>query len=617
MLLLLLLALPAAGRTDPLDAWNWRNPLPTGDDIADAAWGNGTYVAVGANTILTSADGTRWSPLPSSCGLVSVRFLDGRFVAAGRGSILLSADGLEWSAVTPDPSCLFRSVARGNGRYVAVGQCGDAYPPYTGRIFTSADGAAWEERLAREDTVLTGAAFGNGIFLVVGQEGVILTSPDGLAWSERRVGETADLRSVAFGSGTFLAAGQHDAPLTLPILLLSADGENWEETDSPPRLLSLSWGEGAFRGVRDGHRITSSTDGRNWSAPVWPAERYPITAVTPGGGLTVAVGACGQIATSPDDTVWTSRHVHVTRTWVRQVVDGAGRLVGLGTGARYPRGRVVLLTSRTGRRWAVAEAPSFQGVTAMASGGGRLVAVGSRGKVLVSRNGGRTWRRGDSGTTHNLVGVGWGGGKFVALGRMEISPPDQEHTWYYPFILTSADGHAWAQTLDPTREEILLHDVAWGNGRFVAVGGIRGLGQGAVCSSADGIRWTRERPGRRIQTLVAAAFGNGTFVAVAEAGWIYRSADGETWAKSEEMVPLWIRDIAFGGGTFVLVGSARPEGGTVILTSADGVAWTGRAGGSPDLTDIAFGGGTFLATGTCGRIVQSDPPVPPPPPGPD
>ncbi|WP_207641575.1 WD40/YVTN/BNR-like repeat-containing protein [Syntrophomonas palmitatica] len=85
----------------PFDLWLWRNPLPQGNTLRSAAYGNGKYVAVGQyGTIMTSLDGINWTLQFSgtSIYLTGVAFGAGLFVAVGMlGTILTSADGENWT----------------------------------------------------------------------------------------------------------------------------------------------------------------------------------------------------------------------------------------------------------------------------------------------------------------------------------------------------------------------------------------------------------------------------------------------------------------------------------------------------------------------------------------
>jgi hypothetical protein len=73
-------------RADPFDTWTWRNPFPTGSHLAEVAYGNGRYVALGGNgATATSPDGVNWvqgHQLPLGITLIA-RLWQGRFVAVG------------------------------------------------------------------------------------------------------------------------------------------------------------------------------------------------------------------------------------------------------------------------------------------------------------------------------------------------------------------------------------------------------------------------------------------------------------------------------------------------------------------------------------------------------
>ena len=68
--------------------------------------------------------------------------------------------------------------------------------------------------------------------------------------------------------------------------------------------------------------------------------------------------------------------------------------------------------------------------------------------------------------------------------------------------------------------------------------------------------------------LEDVAYGDGKFVAVGQGGAIIRSTDGMTWELSTSGTLAWLRSAAYGGGQFVAVGDT----GTVIV-SGNGVGW--------------------------------------------
>src|SRR5512147_1878768 len=80
------ICLPGYTMADPLDTWQWRNPLPQGNYLYHVAYGNGTFVAVGeAGTVLTSVDGENWTQEYSGTdlGLAGVTYANNLFIAVG------------------------------------------------------------------------------------------------------------------------------------------------------------------------------------------------------------------------------------------------------------------------------------------------------------------------------------------------------------------------------------------------------------------------------------------------------------------------------------------------------------------------------------------------------
>jgi hypothetical protein len=74
--------------------------------------------------------------------------------------------------------------------------------------------------------------------------------------------------------------------------------------------------------------------------------------------------------------------------------------------------------------------------------------------------------------------------------------------------------------------------------------------------------------------------------------WRAATADGETFAKAEHHTPE-ARDIAFGAGHFVVVGS-----GGLIESSHDGMTWSRReADPNEDFQDVVWTGARFIARG--------------------
>jgi hypothetical protein len=66
-------------------------------------------------------------------------------------------------------------------------------------------------------------------------------------------------------------------------------------------------------------------------------------------------------------------------------------------------------------------------------------------------------------------------------------------------------------------------DLAYGNGRFIALGDY-----GIMLSSSDGKEWS---PGRRIASVSCLTWTGDLFAAAGDIGAIFTSPDGETWTE--------------------------------------------------------------------------------------
>ena len=183
-----------------------------------------------------------------------------------------------------------------------------------------------------------------------------------------------------------------------------------------------------------------------------------------------------------------------------------------------------------------------------------------------------------------LNGVAYGNGRFVAVGVAGI-------------VITSVDGLSWAPGpgTSSTRNKI-----AYGNGTFVAVGHNPSIGlRGSIQISTNGLTWTPEGP-TSLDEFSGVVFAGG-FVAVGSAGTIMTSPDGVLWTTQQSGTANWLFGIGYGNGRFVAVGNL----GTV-LTSTNGAAWTSRTSptlGAYVLMGTGYANGAFVVVG--GPIWQS------------
>ena len=230
-------------------------------------------------------------------------------------------------------------------------------------------------------------------------------------------------------------------------------------------------------------------------------------------------------------------------------------------------------------------------------GGGRFVAVGALGQVLVSARG-DLWVRTAIPDSCDLTGVAYGAGAYVAVCGTGV-----------PKIFYSTDAMVW------TRVEVqglpAVTSVSYLDGRFLASGS-------EVWTSPDGITWSKAADANEVfdstavaqSSLGGSAFGP-PFVTVGLIDGlpdaVMYSEDGALWAGVHLADRLSVTDVAWGPEGFRAVGAR----GGVLLGSSDGRTWTEVLRIGTPVFGITYGNGEFVWCGSDGiHGVGSDVPAP-------
>ena len=356
-------------------------------------------------------------------------------------------------------------------------------------------------------------------------------------------------------------------------------------------------------------------------------------------GQYMAVGNHGTLLTSPDGESWQKTTVGQGIDTLGGIAYGAGKYVLAGH-VDYMAGRI--FTSDDGVSWHETAAVPHHNFSDVAFGNGTFVAVGGAGKMLTSADG-ETWVTNPvtypEGNRTSLLSITFAAGKFVAVGMR--SDTGQV---YRGSIMTSEDGVHWQVTY--ANAAYTLWDVAYGNGLFVAVGGMN-TGPCFIATSGDGVTWTQatgasayadlfsieydgtqfiaagkthsgsnaittvsgnganwtDKPIGILPGLQAVASDGAKLVAMSGYGNIYLSADaGTSWGYCTGGSTQTLQDVAYNGSNlYVAVGLK----GT-IQTSPDGRDWTIQTSGTAnDLNKVDYLDGQFIAVGKAGTILTS------------
>ncbi len=183
-------------------------------------------------------------------------------------------------------------------------------------------------------------------------------------------------------------------------------------------------------------------------------------------------------------------------------------------------------------------------------------------------------------------------------------------------ISVSPDGTAWT-TSQPSLNGY-VYGATWDGGQFVVVGQDYSFDapvgwRGAIFTSPAAVANTWTRRHFNGPKLNGIAYGNNVHIAFGENSTILRSTNaGVSWSPVSSGTTFDLTSIAFGGGKFVIVGraSAFSSGLPIVLTSADGLAWTDTTSGSgllswQDMSAIVWANDRFLASGWYSKLRHS------------
>jgi hypothetical protein len=188
---------------------------------------------------------------------------------------------------------------------------------------------------------------------------------------------------------------------------------------------------------------------------------------------------------------------------------------------------------------------------------------------------------------NDWIGITYGNGLFVAV--------SDDGTYTDSLIMTSTDGIIWTPHADSNSAK----NICYGGGKFVKVNS--GSIGNNIGYSTDGINWIMQH--FPMNELFDVVYGNGLFVAVAKNDSLITSPDGINWTgRAASSAKDWV-GVTYGNGLFVAV--ANNVSGAMVMTSPDGTTWTGRTPPLNGWYSVAYGAGQFVAVSVWGYVMTS------------
>jgi M6 family metalloprotease-like protein len=610
--------------SDPLQTWT-SGSVGSTDDLNRILFANGRYLAASYwGNLFLSFDGLAWSAVgqPPEMDQPQLASGGGGFVAAGlregantEGQLAWSADGRRWrKAIFPAGIPSLRAVVYDNGRYVAVGE--------NGVVLTSLDGLTWSLTSVAgapnfRRLVWTGSTWiAMAMHPVNGRPEVTWTSPDAITWTQRGA-LGFDVYSLFSRAGVCYALGWYGG-----VTFSTDQGQTWQQAALP---VGTRWTTSYMAATPDGTLICMaramdesgspgalliSTNGLRWTRALGNSALGTIDALTYAGGRFLAVDN-GGVTRRSENFFSTNAAPTVTFTTfpasapARQPIYLAANATDVdGDPLTYIwdfGGQVNLLNGQE-----IAPTFDFGGtysVTLRVSDGrGGIVNINQN---LLITDPARTFiNRPISGTAGDFQAIASGGGRVVAVGSQISGSYTGPRAW-------STDGVTWnTGNVGPNRHLYgLVHDGT----RFVGAGAQYGFSspagyRGWIATSPDGVTWTdRYFAG---SWLNAICYGGGVYLAAGDGGSLVRSTDGLTWTAVA--IPgigaqVTFQGLAWNGSVFLLTGYTGNNGGVKVFTSVNGSDWMDQAAGAgvdswQDLRSVAWLNDRFIASGWYSKL---------------
>lgn len=165
-------------------------------------------------------------------------------------------------------------------------------------------------------------------------------------------------------------------------------------------------------------------------------------------------------------------------------------------------------------------------------------------------------------------------------------------------VTTNANASYWTWA-NPLPKGGSFYSLAKGSTGYVAVGNA-----GNIYFSTDGKTWAPE-PSPTTAPMMAVSYGNGRYIAVGEFDTIITSADGKTWTEDNVQqeplqsgfIPPTLYCITYGGGIWLAAGGYD----STVYRSLDGITWTKEtplsSSAGSDVKQILYTNSQFVLLG--------------------
>ncbi|WP_314589494.1 S-layer homology domain-containing protein [Paenibacillus terrigena] len=381
------------------------------------------------------------------------------------------------------------------------------------KMFTSTDGTNWSVNTSWDNNPIYGGSevgpVGNRQYVLLGDQGRIYytsnPTPQLKDWSVSDTKTSMMFDNIVYDdvSKNYIASGYEG-------MVVSSDLKNWKLLTGSLRSI-VDDGKGTYVEIANNGSFGSiyqSTNAKDWNE-VTPVRIPGLNAVNYGNGQFVAVSGMGN--------------------------DGKAKI----------------LSSNDGVVWGEANSLN-ESLTGVATGAGKYVMVSDYGTIYSTADVGAADKSAWSKYTnvdYSFNTVTYLNNRFIALGTKYDSNYNIEKI----VVARSSDGETWGTPLEVAAPDSIMTGIAYSGSQYVMVGQNPSTGKGIIYKSADLTTWNPISV--NADSLNDVAYGNGSFLAVGNAGEMMSSPDGTTWNEEASNSASNLNGVAYDRVNFNIVGS--------------------------------------------------------------
>lgn len=488
-----------------------------------------------SNRIFTSPDGITWTiqtPVPAK--ITGIAYGSGTFaISCDNGGIYSSKDGIQWF---PSKSREFHSYNTNmnyDKEFITMDAGGDGGGGY---VMKSGDGWQWESAwgvgvAGQGEQYLSAIIHAQNKYVAIGFNGLILTSIDGQKWELQKSGlekpnvqenDATHLKYIKYLNNKFIAINSDGRVVSSP------DGKTWTILDNKisDKIIKAGFNVNEFIVVDENKIVYHSNDGINWEKKQQGIGNSILNNVKYIGNKFIITGEKGIVLTSDDGKTWIKCETS-TQENLYDVIYADNQYIVIGDAG-------TVLISPDGIKWEQSGLGEKITIKSIGHGKGKVMAVGEKGSIYSYYKDG--WKKEKSPTNNSLYYLGYINNEFIAVGENGT-------------IISSSDGKTWNVNLSD-RANTYLYNIIYKDGKYIAIGS-----SGMILISKDKAKWLQ--PNSNTNDTLDAVIEIGNKIYTVGNSAIFSSSNGIKWEQEKIL-----------GG--ILTGIAASENNVVIIQQ-DGV----------------------------------------------